>query len=106
MKKYALILTLIATSVQAEKLAWMDNEAGGKIVLTDEPCVLNSNNVPEARKIVAYSLSNDNKGPNEGCWGIYKHDKELIYAIWPKANQTKLYRMDDFTWIPKSKGTM
>lgn len=104
MKKYALIFALIASPVHAENLAWMENEAGGKIILTNEACVIKGKAYSEARKIIAYSALVDNKGPNEGCWGIYKHDDSLIYALWPSVKQTKLYRFDDFTWT-NSKGS-
>lgn len=91
----AAMLAVTTTGASAESIAWMRNNSGGHIVLTNEPCVVNGKSIENARMIVTYSED----GETEGCWSLYRRNKDIIRAVWKiEGFPEKMYNVSDFTW--------
>jgi hypothetical protein len=93
-KTIALVLMIVSFHSVAESIAWTKNEAGGHIVLTDEPCVFDGKNYKTARKAISYAPG---RPEIEGCWGQYKRNENLIYIAWYGA-EGRVMDPEDFTW--------
>ena len=61
MRTILFLAVLLAAPAQAEVIARAQNEGGGQIVLTDEPCP----KIKNAYRIITYS----DAGTIRGCWG-------------------------------------
>ena len=103
MKKMLVLLALLSASivVKAETIATLNNKAGGKIVLTDRPCVHNGVRHDKLNFVYNY----DNSGySSEGCWAI---QGEVVSVVWFDSEGTMRYPIVNFTMNPnysKSKG--
>lgn len=104
MKKLLLALMLVSSMAQADTFATLPNNAGGKIVLTDETCKLGEKVYEKLNRAYNYGSSGYT---SEGCWTT---EDETIIVIWVDTNTKMRYPMGNFTlnpnWKqkPKSKG--
>ena len=90
-----LIATLLFCPVLAygAVLATMPNQAGGKIVLTDEQCKLNGKVYDPLRR--AYNYGSDGT-TNDGCWYL---DDETVVVVWKLkdgSSSTRRYPAENF----------
>lgn len=81
--KNLLIALLMAPSISfGAVIASMPNQAGGKIVLTDETCIHNGKSYAPLMKAFNYSNSGTT---GDGCWGL---EDEVVTVIWVHPNGT------------------
>jgi hypothetical protein len=100
MKKILVLLALLSavTVVKAETIATLNNKAGGKIVLTDRPCI--HKGVTHDKLNFVYNY--DNSGySSEGCWGI---EGEVVSVVWFDSQGTMRYPLVNFVINPNYKG--
>jgi hypothetical protein len=96
MKKLLIAIALGAmTTAHAGTFATLPNKAGGKIVLTDENCVMNGTNYPDWRRVYNYGTSGQS---SEGCWNV---EDEVIVVVWSDSSGKYRYPMENFTLAPK-----
>ena len=89
----AIITTLLLCfSIQAHAavIASMPNQAGGKIVLTDEACVHNGKRYDGLYKSYFYASSGLS---GDGCW---KLEDEVVVVVWVDSGNTKRYPVQNF----------
>lgn len=97
MKKIvALLLLSLSVHANAEMLAWLGNQAGGRIVLTDEVCV-----DPETKKRYealkrAYNYSSSG-GTSEGCYFV-EDDSVLVVWVLSNGRDKSRYPLENFTF--------
>ena len=86
MKKFiVLLITLVAMPAFAGTKAYTKNGEGGQIVLTDEPCEIDST----MRRSYFYTKDHYTE---EGCW---KDDDTTIFAVWDQQGKYR-YRKSIF----------
>lgn len=90
MKKLLAVLLFAPTIALGGVVASMPNQAGGKIVLTDEPCNHDGKNYPSLRKSYFYTPEGTT---GDGCWRL---DDETIIVAWIDSNTTKRYPLQNF----------
>jgi hypothetical protein len=73
-------------------------EAGGKIVLTDRPCIYKGVTHDKLNFVYNYGTSG---GSSEGCWGI---EGEVVAVIWFDSEGTMRYPLTNFVINPNYKG--
>jgi hypothetical protein len=100
MKKLLTALLFVPMLAQAEAIATMPNEGGGKIVLTDEVCKHEGKTYNKLSR--AYNYTTSGHG-SEGCFYI---EDETVVVIWNTSSGTRQmrYPAENFTII-KRKGT-
>jgi hypothetical protein len=100
MKKLLAALLFVPMLAQAEAIATMPNEGGGKIVLTDEVCKHEGKTYNKLSR--AYNYTTSGHG-SEGCFYI---EDETVVVIWNTSSGTRQmrYPAENFTII-KRKGT-
>lgn len=103
MKKMLVSLALLSavTVAKAETVATQPNQAGGKIVLTDDACVQNGKNYERLNRAYNYGSAGYT---SEGCWIV---EDETIVVVWIDTNQKMRYPVTAFTMNPnysKRKG--
>jgi hypothetical protein len=100
MKKILTALLFLPLVAQAGAVATMPNRAGGKIVLTDEPCVHKGKTYDGLNRAYNYTTEGYT---TEGCFAI---EDETVVVIWNdgSANSKMRYPAENFTII-KRKGT-
>lgn len=100
LKYLAVLALMIPTMVQAAAIATMPNRAGGKIVLTDEPCVHKGKTYDGLNRAYNYGAQGYT---TEGCFVV---EDETVVVIWDdnSANSKMRYPAENFTII-KKKGT-
>lgn len=89
----ALITTLLlcfSTASFSAVIASMPNQAGGKIVLTDEPCNYAGKNYPSLYKSYFYTPEGTT---GDGCWRL---DDETVVVVWVDSNTTRRYPAVNF----------
>lgn len=93
--KALLVITahLCAPAASAGTVATGINEGGGKIILTDSTCVIDSEIFKDFYRIVAVLPSGVSV---EGCWRVDKV-KKLIWAGYHPDGKVYMYAPDDFT---------
>ena len=87
--KFALIalLLILVSPVSAEILATLENEAGGKIVLTNTQVDACKNG------FAAYATSP--RGNTQwGCWFV---DEDFVHITWLDDGNTRSYETSEFT---------
>ena len=96
------LLALTTTLANAEMIAWLGNQAGGRIVITDEVCV-----DPDTKKRYdqlkrAYNYGSAG-GTSEGCYLV---EDESIVIVWVNSNgrNKSRYPLENFTFNPNYKG--
>ena len=92
MKRMLVLLALLSavTVVKAETIATLNNKAGGKIVLTDRPCVYKGTTHDKLNFVYNYGSSGQS---SEGCWGI---EGEVVAVIWFDSEGTMRYPLTNF----------
>jgi hypothetical protein len=95
MKKVLVLLLLcLSAHVSAETVATQPNQAGGKIVLTDDPCVHKGKNYDKLNRAYNYGSAGYT---SEGCWGI---EDETVIVYWIDTDQKMRYPITAFTINP------
>lgn len=89
MKGLFLALVFLVTTASAETVAFMKNNAGGVIVLTDQKC--------EKKMYVTYANANNGQ-TMFGCWFA---DENFIFIRWSDG-EVKTYPFHDWTFKHKS----
>ena len=93
-----LLVSLSAlTSVKADTFATLPNQGGGKIVITDERCVVNGKHYDKLNRAYFYTSSGTS---GEGCWTT---EGEVIVIVWEADDKVRRYPMENFTLGPKYK---
>jgi hypothetical protein len=90
MRKLIGVLLLCPMLVYGAVIATMPNQAGGKIVLTDEPCVYGNKSYPSLLKAYFYTPEGIT---GNGCWRL---DDETIIIAWIDSNTTRRYPAENF----------
>ena len=87
MKKLLLILgALLALNANADTVASMPNNGGGKIVLTDKECQSDS------RQFMAYTTS-QSISTQFGCWFS---DDSMVHISWESTGSFKSYPLENW----------
>jgi len=96
MKKLLGSLALLSavTAVEAETVATQPNQAGGKIVLTDDACVYKGTNYDKLNRAYNYGSAGYT---SEGCWGV---EDETVIVYWIDTDQKMRYPVTAFTMNP------
>ncbi len=99
MKKLLAALLFVPMLAQAEAIATMPNEGGGKIVLTDETCKHNGKTYPELSRAYNYTTAGYS---SEGCFFI---EDETVVVVWALASGAKRmrYPAENFTLTKKKQ---
>jgi hypothetical protein len=103
MKRMLVLLALLSAStvVKAEMVAWLGNQAGGRIVITDEVCV-----DPDTKKRYEQLKRAYNYGASgstsEGCFTI---EDDSVVIVWVNTNgrSKSRYPLENFTLNPNYK---
>jgi len=97
MKKLLAALLFVPMLAQAEAIATMPNEGGGKIVLTDEVCKNGGKTYSALSRAYNYTTSGHS---SEGCFFI---EDETVVVIWDTAAGVRRmrYPAENFTIIKK-----
>lgn len=97
MRKLLVVMLLVPTLAFAGAIATMPNRAGGKIVLTDEPCVFQSKKFDGLNRAYNYTTEGYT---TEGCFVV---EDETVVVIWNdgSANSKMRYPAENFTIIKK-----
>jgi hypothetical protein len=90
MKKLIGVLLLCPMLAYGAVIATMPNQAGGKIVLTDEQCTYNNKSYPSLLKAYFYTPEGIT---GNGCWRL---DDETIIIAWIDSNTTRRYPAENF----------
>jgi hypothetical protein len=85
------VLALTATVSNAETVATQPNQAGGKIVLTDQICKYDGQVFDKLNRAYNYGSAGYT---SEGCWGI---EDETVIVYWIDTNQKMRYPVSAFT---------
>jgi hypothetical protein len=92
MKKIAVLLLLcLSAHVSAETVATQPNQAGGKIVLTDEPCVHKGKTYGNLNRAYNYGSAGHT---GDGCWGV---EDETVIVYWIDTDKKMRYPASAFT---------
>jgi hypothetical protein len=89
-KMVASILMVMATASYAEPVAYMPNNTGGKIVITNEPCTKGKKTYEGLFRLYTYSPNGDT---SEGCFAF---EKDTIRVFWPDAQKEYRYELSGF----------
>ena len=87
----SLLLLLSAAAVNAEMIATLPNEAGGKIVITDQPCKHEGRTWDKLNRAYNYGSSGNS---SEGCWAI---EDEVVTIVWIDSLKTMRYPLANWT---------
>ena len=93
-KTLALLLLCLSAHVSAETVATQPNQAGGKIVLTDDACTHNGKSYDKLNRAYNYGSAGYT---SEGCWGL---EDETVIVYWIDTNQKMRYPVSAFTINP------
>ena len=95
------LLLSVTTAVKAEMVAWLGNQAGGRIVITDEVCVdpVTKERYDALRRAYNYGSAG---GTSEGCFHI---EDDSVVIVWVNTNgrSKSRYPLENFTLNPKYK---
>jgi hypothetical protein len=100
MRKLLGCLLFVPILAQADAIATMPNEGGGKIVLTDETCKYDNKTYKELNRAYNYTTAGYS---SEGCFFI---EDETVVIVWALASGAKRmrYPAENFTVIKKKSG--
>lgn len=91
MKKLLLALLCVSSVAIAEPVAYMPNNSGGRIVLTNEICTgKDGKKYDQVFRIYTYSDKGDTA---EGCF-IFEGD--TVRVFWPSAQKESRYELKNF----------
>ena len=92
MKKLITTLLLCFSTVSfGAVVASMPNQAGGKIVLTDEACIHSGKSYQGLYKSYFYTPEGTT---GDGCWRL---DDETVVVVWIDSGNTKRYPAANFS---------
>ena len=98
MKKIiAVVLFSISLTVYSKGVAYMINEGGGRIVITNEKC-MNKERTKTYEgmwRIYTYNAKGDT---TEGC---FEFENDTIHVFWPEYKQENRYPLSNFTTFEK-----
>lgn len=95
-KHLAVVTFMLPTLAVAGAIATMPNQAGGKIVLTDEVCKINNKTFSGLNRAYNYGTVGHT---TEGCFML---EDETVVIIWNDGNATKMrYPAENFTLTRK-----
>ena len=97
LKHIALVTFMLPTLAFADAIATMQNEGGGKIVLTDEVCKHEGTTYSALSRAYSYSTSGHN---SEGCFFI---EDETVVVIWNTSSGVKRMRYPAVNFIMTKK---
>lgn len=88
-----LVITFMTAVVNAETIASMPNQAGGKIVLTDEVCKIKNKTFAPLYRLYMYTSEGLT---SEGCYYI---EDETVMSIWDMSYgvEKRRYPLNQFT---------
>jgi len=92
LKKLLAVLLFVPTIAVGAVVASMPNQAGGKIVLTDEACVHRGKHYSNLYKAYFYVNSG---ATGDGCWAI-EDGSETVTVVWHDTGDTKRYPIVNF----------
>lgn len=85
MKKILVSLLLcLSAHASADTVAWLENQGGGKIILTDNTCP------SDPAQFVAYGTS-QSISTQFGCWFS---DDMMVHITWTKSGNFKSYPLE------------
>lgn len=93
----SLLLCLSAHAVNADTFATLPNQAGGKIVITDERCFMYGKHYEKFNRAYNYGSSGNT---SEGCWTF---EGETVLVVWENDDKVRRYPAENFTLAPKYK---
>ena len=88
------LLALTTTLANAETVATQPNQAGGKIVLTDDACVHKGKTYDKLNRAYNYGSAGHT---GEGCWGV---EDETVIVYWIDTDKKMRYPATAFTMNP------
>jgi hypothetical protein len=95
------LLLSVATNAEAEMVAWLGNQAGGRIVITDEVCVDpdTKKRYDQLKRAYNYGASGST---SEGCFTI---EDDSVVIVWVNTNgrNKSRYPLENFTLNPNYK---
>lgn len=91
------LLALTTTLANAETIASLNNKGGGKIVLTDKPCIHKGVNHDKLNFVYNYGTSGYS---SEGCWAV---EGEVVVVVWFDSEGTMRYPLVNLTINPNYK---
>lgn len=99
-KKLLVCLLFTPFLANADSIASMPNQGGGKIVLTNEVCKLGNKTYAGLNRAYNYTVEGHT---SEGCFMV---EDETVVVIWNQSNGTSKmrYPAENFTILKKSKG--
>jgi hypothetical protein len=99
--KLLILLLFVPTLTFAGAIATMPNEGGGKIVLTDEVCKIDSKTYNKLNRAYNYTTSGHS---SEGCFYV---EDETVVVIWDTSAGVRRmrYPAENFTLINRKRGT-
>jgi hypothetical protein len=97
MRKLLAVLLFCPILAYGAVIATMPNQAGGKIVLTDEQCTYNGKSYPSLLKAYFYTPEGTT---GDGCW---KLDDETVIIVWIDSNTTRRYPAENFNIRKRGK---
>ena len=89
-KLIATLLLCFSTASFGAVVASMPNQAGGKIVLTDEACRHKGKTYDGLYKAYFYASSGTT---GDGCWAL---EDEVVTVVWIDSGNTKRYPASNF----------
>jgi hypothetical protein len=92
-KLLTLILLTLSLSVQAKPIAYFNNQAGGKIVLTDEPCTV------ESKTYKTYSTTKSSDFQLHGCWLADKRTESIYLQFLEGTDEVLKFSPKDLHYI-------
>jgi len=106
-KTLVLLLSLLSAHANAEMLAYLPNQAGGRIVITDEVCIdpVTKERYDALKRAYNYGSAG---GTSDGCYFI-EDDSVVIVWVNSRSRDKSRYPLENFTMNPnyskkKSKG--
>ena len=88
------LLLSVSIAVKAETIATQPNQAGGKIVLTDEICKHNGQVFDKINRAYNYGSAGYT---SEGCWSV---EDETVIVYWIDTDKKMRYPITAFTMNP------
>lgn len=85
-KMLVLLLLCLSAHASADTVGWMNNNSGGKIVLTDKDCE------GDSRQFMAYA-SSQTVNTQFGCWFS---DDTMVHITWSLNNNLKSYPLENW----------
>lgn len=92
MKKLLIALLLVPFLAHAKGVAYMPNDGGGRIVITDEPCYNKerTKTYPNMWRVYTFNKAG---ATTEGC---FEFEDTTIHVFWPEHQKEYRYAIEDF----------